>query len=138
MMVSFNVLWPAEHTEALSGYLREGAGSLAQIASLMNKRFGASYSRNSIVGKARRLGIPSNRPPGRDIAPPKPKSPPPPPPPSVIRCVEVKPRHIALIELTENTCRWPYSEDAPTTYCGHPPLGKESYCGPHFYLSRRS
>lgn len=50
-----------------------------------------------------------------------------------IRCVEVEPRHISLLDLDLNDCRYPYG-DGPFTFCGHPQL-QRSYCASHFFLT---
>jgi GcrA cell cycle regulator len=52
-----------------------------------------------------------------------------------LRCVEVNPRHLDLIELEPNDCRAPYG-DGPITFCGHPKREGSSYCGPHWALFR--
>jgi GcrA cell cycle regulator len=52
-----------------------------------------------------------------------------------LRCVEVNPRHLDLIELEPNDCRAPYG-DGPITFCGHPKREGSSYCGPHGAMFR--
>lgn len=51
-----------------------------------------------------------------------------------LRCVEIEPRHISLIDLEPGDCRYPFG-DGPFTHCGHPKMDGASYCTPHFYLS---
>jgi GcrA cell cycle regulator len=56
-----------------------------------------------------------------------------------LRCVEIVPRHLSLVELESGDCRYPYGgdgEDEPITFCGHPRRPDSSYCAPHFDLSR--
>lgn len=66
-----------------------------------------------------------------------------------LRCVEIVPRHLTLIELECGDCRYPYGGDSTSeaiTFCGHPSYsyvreGTEakitsSYCRPHFELCR--
>jgi GcrA cell cycle regulator len=53
-----------------------------------------------------------------------------------LRCIEVEPQHKSLLELDPNGCRYPYG-DGPFTFCNHPQLEGDSYCGPHLALSRR-
>lgn len=61
--------------------------------------------------------------------------------PVKLRCVDVSPRHLSLVELEANSCRYPYGgdrDDEPITFCGHPRRQGSSYCVPHFHLSRAS
>src|SRR5581483_7530633 len=56
-----------------------------------------------------------------------------------LRCVEVVPRHLALIELGRRDCRFPYGGDLDgeaITFCGRPRRKGSSYCTPHFHLTR--
>lgn len=46
----------------------------------------------------------------------------------------VEPKHIELMKLKANECRWPYG-DGPFTFCGHKTEPGESYCPHHVYLS---
>lgn len=52
-----------------------------------------------------------------------------------LRCVEVEPRHLSLIDLEPGDCRYPYG-DGPMTFCGHPKHAESSYCFHHFELCR--
>jgi GcrA cell cycle regulator len=51
-----------------------------------------------------------------------------------LRCVEIVPRNVSLIDLEPNDCRYPYGELGDTTYCGHPKQDGSSYCTPHHAL----
>ena len=56
-----------------------------------------------------------------------------------LRCAEVAPRHLSLLELESRDCGYPYGGDAegePITFCGHPCQPGSRYCAPHFRLSR--
>ena len=56
-----------------------------------------------------------------------------------LRCVEIDPRHLSLMELKTGDCRYPYGGDAEgeaITFCGHPQREGASYCAPHFHLTR--
>lgn len=54
-----------------------------------------------------------------------------------LRCVEITPRHLTLLDLEPEDCRFPYGGDGqPTTFCAHPRKAGSSYCTPHFALTR--
>ncbi|HET7885657.1 MAG TPA: GcrA family cell cycle regulator, partial [Bradyrhizobium sp.] len=56
-----------------------------------------------------------------------------------LRCVAIMPRHLALIDLEANDCRYPYggeTEGEAITFCGHPRREGSSYCVSHFHLTR--
>lgn len=134
--------------------------SYKDAADAMNARFGTAYSRNAALGRARRMGLgepdrpkptlettefqfqPVVRPRADDSALLK-----------LLRrrpvfsrvegvqlrCVEVVPRRLELIELEEGSCRYPYGGDEEgeaITFCGHPRCKGSSYCTPHFHLTR--
>jgi GcrA cell cycle regulator len=56
-----------------------------------------------------------------------------------LRCVEIVPRHLALVDLEPGDCRYPYGGDEEgeaITFCGHPRRPDASYCTAHFHLTR--
>jgi GcrA cell cycle regulator len=151
--------WAPEHSDALREHLARGM-SFSEIAKAINAKFRTSYSRNAAIGRARRMGLAgSKRPkmpprarlpqPGKlrelrsaESRSPESRSPMPAvatPNPVKLRCVEVEPRHLALVELERGDCRYPYGGDIEgeaITFCGHPEQPGSSYCTPHFHLSR--
>jgi GcrA cell cycle regulator len=160
--------WTPEHSDALREYLGRGM-SYSEIADAINVRFQTAYSRCATIGRATRMGLacPDRRedlPKHWPTLPPKAKTPPrlhkPPgrhvpehvsfmgPMPAfertevaTLRCVEVMPRHLNLIDLERGDCRYPYGGDEEgeaITFCGHPRRRGSSYCAPHFYLTRGS
>jgi GcrA cell cycle regulator len=55
-----------------------------------------------------------------------------------LRCVAITPRHLSLVDLEANDCRYPYGGDIegePITFCGHPRHEGSSYCLSHFHLT---
>lgn len=150
--------WAPEH----SGALRELFAlrlSFAGIAAVINKRFNTAYSRNAVLSRARRMGLAGNDRSGLspcaqprldrlgevhlvESASPSFRRPVPPftwTKPAELRCVEIDPRHLSLIDLEEGDCRHPYGGDEEgeaITFCGHPRQPGSSYCTPHFHLSR--
>jgi GcrA cell cycle regulator len=136
--------------------------SYRDAADALNARFGTAYSRDAAIGRARRMGLgeqerPEARPvqAGEQLQRPRER---------VrmadefrpreffrrrpvfervervqLRCVEVVPRHLALIELGRGDCRFPYGGDLDgetITFCGRPRRKGSSYCTPHFHLTR--
>lgn len=154
--------WEAAHSLALREYLAKGM-TYSEIADALNARFGTAYSRNATIGRAKRLGYPG---PDRstDSRQHRPKRPPRArasrliqprerhvpefmrPPPAferlelpTLRCVDILPRHLSLVDLEPGDCRYPYGgdeADEPITFCGHPRRKGSRYCESHFHLTR--
>ena len=151
--MSYHPAWTMEHETALGEFLANGL-SHSQCAAELNEKFGTSYTRNSSIGKAHRLGLTGRiyvyvrRPRSETEATRRAKyerrkerrriqlascvmvnlE--------ALRCVEVVPLHKSLIDLGPNDCRYPYG-DGPYTFCGHPQMEGRSYCGSHTALSFR-
>lgn len=153
--------WAPKHTDALREYLAKGM-SYSQAADAINAKFRTDYTRSAAIGRARRMGLAAaDRPAERtertelsaiaaaprlrklreraqsELNRPMPvfeRA-----EPSKLRCVEIVPRHLALMDLEPGDCRYPYGGDADgdaITFCGHPRRPGSSYCAPHFHLSR--
>jgi GcrA cell cycle regulator len=153
--------WPPEHCEALREHHAKGL-SYSRIAKAINARFGTCYTRNAALGRAKRMGLADSSQSARlkrllaqhvsrakaaearvsnvslpAFKPTKPaclkvES-------TELRCVDVDPRHLSLVELERNDCRYPYGgeeEGEAITFCGHPRRAGSSYCTPHFHLTR--
>jgi GcrA cell cycle regulator len=149
--------WTEEHSKALREFLESGI-SYARIADAINAKFQTAYSRNAVIGRAKRMGLAApDRPSDWPKLPPRAK------PPQLhklherhvpesmrlmprfereetvkIRCVEIDPRHLSLTDI-EPDCRYPYGGDAEgeaITFCGHPQRRGTSYCAVHFHLTR--
>jgi GcrA cell cycle regulator len=157
--------WTPEHCQALREYHARGM-SYRQIARAINERFATAYSRSAALGRARRMGLVGPGRPARagdklkywPKRPPKAKKSPRRKPgrrraaglarpaavleraePTKLRCVEIVPRHLALVDLEAGDCRYPYGGDAEgeaITFCAHPRRDGSSYCTPHFHLTR--
>lgn len=156
-------VWPPAHCEALKEFVTKGM-SYGDATRAINARFGTEYSRSAVLGRARRMRTgepdrPRQRPePGLGVAealfqraaaermddlallrllrhrPVFPRAEVP-----QIRCVEVAPRHLDLMELEVRECGYPYGGDEegePITFCGHPRRDGSRYCTPHFFLTR--
>jgi len=154
---TMQINWPPEHRDGLRDCLAKGL-SFAEAADAINARFDAAYSRNATIGRAKRMGLAAlDRPKRLSRAAQQPDAPqlhkshelaaeakPEPriserPERVKLRCVQIMPRHLALIELEAGDCRYPYGGDAEgeaITFCGHPQREGSSYCLGHFNLTR--
>ncbi len=159
--------WAPAHSDALRKYFAMGM-SFAEIARAINQQFKTHYSRCAAIGRARRLGlgytgrlglglaialpgeltsiVPKARSsnlhgmvksqealaewlarPGHRTELPK------------LRCAEVDPRGLSLLELEAGDCRYPYGGDTEgeaISFCGRPKRKGSSYCHAHFHLTR--
>ena len=149
--------WAPEHCDALRECLAKGM-SFAEAADAINARFDTAYSRNAALGRAKRMGLAAlDRPKRLPKLSQKPSAPPlhevrecaaeskPSTPVSKrpdrakLRCVQIMPRHLPLIDLEAGDCRYPYGGDVDgeaITFCGHPQREGSSYCIGHFHLTR--
>ena len=134
-----------------------------EIARAINAKFNTAYSRNAAIGRAKRMGLagldPSGGLAGRNRRASRSQA-------AVsqaartyrgqipswfaagfeagrgaakLRCVEIEPRHLSLLELEPGDCRYPYGGDEEgeaITFCGHPRREGSSYCAAHFHLTR--
>ena len=149
--------WAPEHCDALREYLAKGM-SFAEAADAINARYDTTYSRNATIGRAKRMGLAAldrRKPPPRvpqqiraprsrknreraaesELEPPAAER----LPRVKLRCVQIMPRHLPLIELEAGDCRYPYGGDVEgeaITFCGHPQREGSSYCLGHFNLTR--
>ena len=150
--------WPPEHSEALREHLVRGM-SYSEIAEAINAKFGTRYSRSATLGRGKRMGLAGPDRPA-DFPKPAPKASRPrlhklrerhapessrtksifePVKTVKLRCVEIDPRHLSLIELERGDCRYPYGGDEEgeaISFCGHPRRWGSSYCTVHFHLTR--
>jgi GcrA cell cycle regulator len=149
--------WAREHSDALREYFGHGM-SFSEIAEAINARFNTAYSRSAVLGRAKRIGLaraerpgnrPGLRPTARLVGPPQrrersvPALPWPTPviepvKPVKLRCVEIEPRHVSLLALEPDDCRYPYGGDEEgeaITFCAHPRHPGSSYCKAHFDLT---
>jgi len=133
--------WSLDQDASLTRHAAAGLLSYRYIGEAINTEFGTDYTRNATIGRAKRLGLlianprthapkAEKKPRVRKPAPPKPK----PIDIPALRCVEIEPLNITLYELTDETCKWPYGDNPPYTFCGHPAF-ERAYCVHHFALS---
>jgi GcrA cell cycle regulator len=155
--------WASEHSDALRECFARRL-SCQEAATAINRKFNTSYTRSAVIGRARRMGLMGPRLPERSpqaatlhvvpslsrlgeirsIQSGTPRFQWPVPAAQraempKLRCVEVEPRHLSLVDLERDDCRYPYGGDEEgeaITFCGHPRRPGSSYCPPHFHLSR--
>lgn len=148
-------------TEEAVGILRlmfDDGKSSGQIAYALSDKFGRTYTRNSVIGRLHRMGL---WPADRKSFVPKLSSTernkkrrekraakhqvafqrPPVIPFAVVApqpiAKEPRPkRPITLVDLTDDTCRFPYGDgrDEPYVFCGKNPVGGSPYCQHHSVL----
>jgi GcrA cell cycle regulator len=149
--------WAPAHSEALREFFVKGM-SFSAIAGAINAKFNTSYTRNAVLGRATRMGLAvtsqpdRTKPPSitetsrilriRERANTKPWRLPPvleATETAPLRCAEIVPRHLSLMDLERGDCRYPYGGDTDgeaITFCGHRRRRGSSYCAAHFKLSR--
>ncbi len=149
--------WASEHSDALRKYFVMGL-SFSAIGRKINARFGTSYTRSAVLGRAKRMGLaavpqltspsivpllPDGTTPARQqgwfLRDQPPRTAFKPAEPVILRCVGVRPRLISVVELEWGDCRYPYGGDKEgeaITFCGHPRQPGSSYCAAHFHLTR--
>jgi GcrA cell cycle regulator len=142
--LSAHSLWTDKVVAALTELWADKEISAAHIANRLSHKFGVVISRNAILGKAHRLGLPSRREasPSKQRRVPTLRKPPAP------RKRIVEPRLTAetivdanipfeqrktLLELTSKTCRWPVGEPGEPGFffCGAEPDEDCVYCAAH-------
>ena len=139
-------MWNDERIEQLSALWRADELSAAEIAN----RIGA-VSRNAVIGKARRLGLPNKSAPRKvplsafvkpnsakpkpNSVPNKPKSPKPPKLPVIayepIPAADDVARVLSVLDLEFGQCRWPVEHAGGMGYCGCQAIEGKSYCPGH-------
>lgn len=144
--------WTDEQTEQLKKLYESGIACSA-IANEM----ACGFTRNAIIGKIHRLGLPL-RGQVKGKSHPKKKEPKrtraarvvwangnsdklrlidyPMIEQGPVRCAEIEPRNLLLTELDLDDCRYPYGEGADIRFCGHQKIDDGSYCFDHSLLVR--
>jgi GcrA cell cycle regulator len=151
--------WAPAHSKALREYYARGMSHSA-IARSINAEFKTSYTRNAVLGRATRMGLAvvdqprdGTKSPSitetprlqriRERANPRPWRLPPvleATETTPLRCADVVPRRLSLVDLERGDCRYPYggggdADGEAITFCGHPRQPGSSYCAAHFEFS---
>ena len=148
-------LWPAAQNAALWKHLDAGMSASA-AAAVLSSEFGIRITRNAVIGRARRQGMPLKggargrtvkpKPPKRE-KPLRPKLPlqRPAPGPKLptstaeLRCDPVTPGTLHLLELEEGMCRYPTGEGAENIrFCGRHRIDGRAYCCAHVRMCFRA
>ena len=124
--------WTDERIDVLRKAWNEGLA-----ASTIAEKLGEGISRNAVIGKAHRLGLPARPSPVKGtesgnaaeviadgaVAPrPRPS-----------RAKVVMPQRTSLLDLSDRVCKWPLGHpgDADFHFCGRPSNPGFPYCGEH-------
>lgn len=97
-----SMIWTEDMKETLRRLADEGF-SYGEIAKRMNAAFGDLFTKNSLIGMARRIGVPRR--------------------PHVINKPSLPPSLPLITDLRDGMCKWPLGamEDRPPYfYCGKP------------------
>jgi GcrA cell cycle regulator len=117
--------WTDERVQELTALWGSGVDVIS-IATQLN------CTRNAVIGKAHRLGLPQHvkyKRTDHSQSRPQPRRHKPRSKPSAVSGAEQ--RIVAIMELTGSMCRFPIDDH----YCGAPTDGKRSYCDAHHRLA---
>jgi GcrA cell cycle regulator len=133
--------WPPEDSKKLRHLWDDIGLSGGQISA----QFGGKYSRRSVIGKARRMGLTSRSSTmnrhlggrGASTAKPAPK------PKIAVPAEPITPepalildngQHVTLIDITDKMCRWPIGDPRDEDFhcCGLEPKKGSPYCLAHW------
>lgn len=119
------MIWTDAAVTSLRELLADPSRPSAAVIAACMRDEGYDITRNSIIGKAKRLGLtlPFVHPPRK---------------PTAIKPAAVSPAgpplNLSLNDLEPHHCRWPYG-DGPFVFCGHP-KDEGSYCAYHARQAR--
>jgi len=159
--MSAPVTWLPAHDAALKHHIEVEHLSALQASVELNRSFRTAYSRNAVIGRAKRTGIrlaggrggrrgpkggpsqkrprakavtPTQRP---DVALRKAASGPKLGPVSFQPRPDPRPGQVPLLELAADGCKWPSGEGAAVLFCNEPQLNGHPYCADHCCLAYR-
>jgi GcrA cell cycle regulator len=146
--------WSKDRMARLRALHRNDRLSFDAIAEALSEEFKVTLTKNACIGKARRMGLPERttkrkrkvfRGDKRRRQITLVTSTPAPIEAEVVPCVLPRWRvmqdetpaergKLTLLQLTDNTCRWPHGDRVPYLFCGAPTAGK-TYCAYHTGIS---
>jgi hypothetical protein len=133
-------VWTVERISILLRLDAEDTMSRSQIANQLFIETGSRFTRNAVIGKLARLGVPKKERPisarktairiaeriAKRHTPPEKKQ----RPPAILN----PSLRLSLTDLTSTTCKFITSgDDQPTEYCGHS-ISERSYCAAHYQI----
>ncbi len=95
-------------------------------------------TRSTIAGHIHRMNLPIKDILGRRLPPSgcvHTKTKPTPPPMPTLVEAPLEPLHVGMDDLSRHTCRWPYGDRFPFTFCGHPTHKGGKYCAGHHAIA---
>ena len=146
--------WSKDRMARLRALHRNDRISFDAIAAMLSEEFRVELTKNACIGKARRMGLPERTTKRKrkvfrgdkrrrqiTLVAPAPAY----VEPEVVPCVLPRWRvmqdetpaergKLTLLQLTDNTCRWPHGDRVPYLFCGAPTAGK-TYCAYHTGIS---
>jgi len=142
-----SLIWTADMARTLRRLHRDETLSFGAIAAQMSAQFGVTLTKNSCIGKARRMGLPVRGAVDRERILKQPR-------PKMIRLphkidapiepeletpAEAAEPGISIYQLESCTCRWPLGAmetRPPLRYCGQWCEIERPYCDEHTAMSR--
>jgi hypothetical protein len=110
--------------------------TMRRIAAILSEEFDHPISRNAVIGRCRRLGLP-NRDDDPNERPPEEEPPPPPGWPEPWR--ELPPQRngspVTFYQLHRDGCKWPTGAWPDIWFCGRPAFPGGVYCGEHYRIA---
>jgi GcrA cell cycle regulator len=125
--------WNEKATERLKALWPDKNLRATDIAKILTEEYGHRLTRNAVIGRAFRIGLPDKPANGFNRSPIPRESRPvrlanPLPPEPEIEIIGIEP-----VELVRGQCAWPVGDpkEPGFKYCGRPVLGSGPYCACH-------
>jgi GcrA cell cycle regulator len=143
--------WTPEQDAALKAHVERNELPYSRIKDEINAQFKTHYTRNATIGRAKRIGCcnpvrktkrknqyTTERVHAEPMKRVRVRPAPLPPDIRPLRCADVTPGNVRLIELGPDACKYPVDDVSPFFFCGEQQMEKEVYCPDHFRLTRRA
>jgi len=129
--------------------------SYAEMAGVLNAKFGTDYTRNATIGRGHRLGLKALKKVKRKHAPRPKRATTPAQRPDIairkarqqfapvqreLRCDPLKAGTFHVTELEDGMCKWPSGDGSPQSpfaFCGRGQFEGMPYCGSHCRIAYR-
>ena len=147
---SYYYVWTPVMQDRLLALLKQGL-PYKEIAKIISAENGVTVTKNSCIGKGRRMGVPLRLPARKRLCRksaqvsyarrklrPSAATPRPRPPKRKARSLLSRKQplllNLSLIQLHPNSCRYPTGHNPPYRYCGKHKQDGSSYCPEHHAL----